>query len=1287
MRFVILTVELSQAPALQAAAAEIRRQSRIDLQLTVHNVPLLRGEADWARLGADIAAADLVFGTMLFGEEYVRPLVPLLQQATVPVCMIMSNPALIRCTRLGKFDLRPHEDDQQPGLLRRWMAYFKPSHGHGEVRRQLNLFRGMTRMLKYLPGKARDLHSYIAVHQYWASSSPENLRRMLALLIERYLPGYQGKLKIEDPLEYPDEAIWHPAAPAPFAERAAYDQWHAAYLRDRKRRANATSGTVGLLTLRSIALGGNTAHLSALVDALEQRGLDVRLAYSRGLDGRSAIEQFFMRTEKTGRKRKSAEHAQRLPDVDLLVTTTGFGLVGGPAEARPDEARAALELLDRSYLDFLPLAFQRIEEWRASPTGLSPMQMALNIALPELEGAVEPLIFGGPAAGSDRMQPLTAEIERGAERIARRVALHRKANAEKKLAVVLFSFPPNLGNAGTAAYLDVFASMYRLLGELKAQGYHVDLPSGPEALRRQVTEGNQLLHGTDGNVAATLDVADYRRLFPQYAAIEPFWGTAPGELLTDGKRFYVLGAQFGHVFVGIQPSFGYERDPMRLLMAKDAAPHHGFAAFYTWLAKVFGADAVLHFGTHGALEFMPGKQVGLSADCWPARLLGGLPNVYYYCVNNPSEGTIARRRGAATLVSYLVPPVQHAGLYKGLRLLKDHVDRYRAGPDAALLEDIRTQAEQLGIRPAPADAGDEAYVTALNLELLQVEQRLIPVGLHVLGRPPELAERVDVLALVAAFARPAPEGAPPAPTLPEAIAAGLGFDYAALNAGLKHDPLAQERWQQVERLAREAVTAFVTTLAEQGSAAVDVAAARADAVLQAAPVPAGRMQALWQYLGDILARMLDEQELTGLLRGLAGHYIAPSPGNDIVRNPAVVPTGRNIHGLDPFHIPSAKAQANGVLLARELLERSRAETGAWPETVAMVLWGTDNIKTDGEGVAQALALVGARALSDELGHVASVELIPLAELGRPRIDVVITVSGIFRDLLGRQTELIDRAIHMAAAADEPPEQNFVRRHALAQAAELGLSLDEAAARIFANAPGNYGANVNYLVESSSWDESSQISDTFMARKGFVFGAGGTWQEARPLMERALATVDVTFQNIDSVENGISDIDHYFEYLGGLSKSVENVRGKKPAVLMGEVEVFAGPAGGRVRSLEQLVRLESRAKLLNPRWFEGMLQHGYEGVHELEIRLSNTYGWSATADAVEGWVYQGVAETFLLDEAMRRRLAEVNPHATAAMAGRLLEASNRGFWDADEQTLESLREIYADLEDRLEGVSG
>ncbi len=1260
MRFLFLTMDGNHNAALREAAHQLQLEHDIDLQLGLYDVNSLNGKEAMERFAADAARSDFIFGSMLFGEELVRPLQTILGEIETPVCIITSNPTLIRCTHIGKLSLAPKDEDSAPSAMRRWMKKLRPKKGgHGEGKRQLAMLRNLGKIMKFIPGKAKDLHTYISVHDYWMHASPENLRRMMAMFVSRYVPGCEDSLPVQNPIHYPDAAIYHPDADAPFPDLASYHHWR----KSRGMSVNGrSSGAVGLLSLRTVILSGNTAHLDALIYALEARNVEVRAAYSAGLDFRPAIDQFY--------KTPAGQ-----PSVELLLNGAGFSLVGGMAESRPDEARASLEALDVGYLDMIPLSFQRVEDWHKDDTGLTPMQIAMNMAIPELDGSAEPLVYGGPTEGSDKFVPVDSQVDYAANRIAKRVALKRAQNAHKKVAVVLFNFPPTLGNIGTAAYLDVFNSLFRLLCELSDKGYAVEVPESVDALRASVVEGNAMQHGTDGNVWAKLPVNEYRDMFPWHTDIEPLWGYAPGELLNDGKNFYVLGMQFGNVFVGIQPSFGYERDPMRLLMAKDAAPHHGFAAFYTWIEHVFGADAVIHFGTHGAMEFMPGKQAGMSTECWPPRLIGAMPNFYYYSVNNPSEATIAKRRGGSTLVSYMVPPLQQAGLYKGLRLLKDSIDSYRQNPRPELIEDIRTQAERIGVVVEACD--DEQYVATVSHELIQVEHRMIPMGLHILGKSPADEELIDILALAAAFtqARDGRTGEK-LPALPNLIAAGNGWDFQALRKLLKTDVNAQEQWHQVDVITREAVRLMVA-----GSYDGKLDTTDADRYLeQCGGVRPGTLSDLWATLYDLLGRITDEQEVNGLLTALDGGYIAPSPGNDVVRNPAVVPTGRNIHGLDPFRVPTPAAYQAGCDLVDVMLDQLLKQEGAIPETIAMVLWGTDNLKSDCEGVAQVLSLIGARAINDELGNVADVELLSLEELGRPRIDVVVTVSGIFRDLLRHQMNLIDKAVRLAADAPEPEEWNFIRKHTLAHAADLDIPFDEAAIRVYSNAPGNYGANVNHLVESSNWESDEELSEAFVSRKSYAYGADG-WRDARHVMERSLTTVGATFQNIDSFEVGISDIDHYYEYLGGVTKSVEQYSGKRPPVLVAD----AISLNGRLSSLEQMVRIESRAKLLNPKWYEAMLAHGYEGVAEIETRVSNTYGWSATADAVEGWVYRDIATTFLLDEEMRERMGRANPHAAAAIARRLLEANARGFWDAGEDMLQQLAEIYGNLEDQMEGV--
>ena len=428
--------------------------------------------------------------------------------------------------------------------------------------------------------------------------------------------------------------------------------------------------------------------------------------------------------------------------------------------------------------------------------------------------------------------------------------------------------------------------------------------------------------------------------------------------------------------------------------------------------------------------------------------------------------------------------------------------------------------------------------------------------------------------------------------------------------------------------------------------------------------------------------LAEDTEVSALLRALDGRYIRPAPGGDILRTPAVLPTGRNLHGFDPFRIPSAFAVHDGAKQAQRLLDRYRADGHALPESVAMVLWGSDNLKSEGAPIAQALALMGALPRFDSYGRVAGATLIPLAELGRPRIDVVITLSGIFRDLMPLQIRLLAEAAFLAASADEPVEHNWVRKHALAYQLEHGCTLEVAALRVYGNAEGAYGSNVNNLVESSRWSEGDEIANTYSRRKGFAYGRTGRAQQQGALLQSVLADVQLTYQNLDSVELGVTTVDNYFDTLGGITQAVKVARGgDTPPVYIGDQT----RGDGAVRSLKEQVALETRTRMLNPKWYEGMLEHGYEGVRQIEVHLTNTMGWSATTGQVQPWVYEQLTETFMLDPAMRERLAKLNPTASARVAHRLLEASDRQFWTPDPQMLAALRRAGEELEDRLEGV--
>jgi magnesium chelatase subunit H len=736
---------------------------------------------------------------------------------------------------------------------------------------------------------------------------------------------------------------------------------------------------------------------------------------------------------------------------------------------------------------------------------------------------------------------------------------------------------------------------------MEAAGYGVEVPESVDALRDRVLHGNAAQFGSIANIAARIGADDHVRREPYLADIERQWGPAPGRAQSDGATIHVLGAQFGNVFIGIQPGFGWEGDPMRLLFERGFAPTHAFSAFYRWIREDFGAHAVLHFGTHGALEFMPGKQAGLSAECWPDRLIGDLPNFYLYASNNPSEGMLAKRRAGAALISYLTPPVANAGLYRGLLDLKASLDRWRGlDPECdpavrqSLAELVQAQASAVDLAAAePAWPAEEwqGRVVRMTEALLELEYTLIPHGLHVIG---------EVL----------------------------------------------NRQQRAETLD----AAGVTDAAER---------ARLEALLATDP------------------------ELPAILHALDGGYIRPAPGGDLLRTTAVLPTGRNLHGFDPFKIPSAFAVRDGARQAERLLARHAEDGNGLPETVAIVLWGTDNLKTEGGPIAQALWLMGAEPRHDSYGRVSGAKLVPLATLGRPRVDVMVTLSGIFRDLLPLQTKLLAEAALLCAEADEPSEMNFVRKHALAYQAQHGGDIAQAALRVFGNAEGTYGANVNAMLDAGVWTDEDELAETYVRRKGYAYGVDGKPARQDKVLTHLLGSVDVTYQNLDSVEVGLTSIDQYFDTLGGISRAVRRARGGA------EAAVYVGDqtrGEGTVRTVAEQVALETRTRALNPKWFEALLSHGYEGVRQIEAQVTNTVGWSATTGQVAPWIYQQLAQTYMLDPEMRARLAKLNPTASVRIANRLIEAHERNYWQPTEDTIEALRRAGEELEDRLEGLN-
>jgi magnesium chelatase subunit H len=1305
VKVVYVVLEPQYQSALSAAVKTINANNpNLAIEISGYLIEELRDPQNYADFKQDVAQANIFIASLIFIEDLADKLVAAVQphrDNLDAVVVFPSMPQVMRLNKLGSFSMA--QLGQSKSAIASFMKKRKENSGAGFQDAMLKLLRTLPQVLKYLPiEKAQDARNFMLSFQYWLGGSSDNLENFLLMLADKYVfLDKEQNVSYKDPVVYPDMGIWHPLSMKMFENVKEYFAWYNTRTDIPDDVKDPLAPCVGIILQRTHLVTGDDAHYVAIVQEFEAMGARVIPVFAGGLDFSKPVDAYFLD--------RSIKGVEPVPIVDAAVSLTGFALVGGPARQDHPKAIESLKRLNRPYMCALPLVFQTTQEWEESDLGLHPIQVALQIAIPELDGAIEPIILSGRDGTTGKSIALQDRIEAITQRALKWANLRKKPKLDKKIAITVFSFPPDKGNVGTAAYLDVFGSIYEVMTALKGNGYDVqEFPDSPKDLMEAVIHDAQAqYHSPELNIAYRMSVEQYERLTPYSERLEENWGKPPGHLNSDGQNLLIYGKQFGNVFIGVQPTFGYEGDPMRLLFSRSASPHHGFAAFYTYLNQIWQADAVLHFGTHGSLEFMPGKQMGMSGECYPDNLIGNIPNLYYYAANNPSEATIAKRRSYASTISYLTPPAENAGLYKGLQELSELIGSYQTLKDSGrgiqIVDTIMDKCRLVNLDkdidlPETNSANLSAeerdrIVGSVYRKLMEIESRLLPCGLHVIGKPPSAEEAIATLVNIASLDREEEEIL----SLPRIVANSLNRDieqiYQNSDRGILEDV---ELLQNITLATRTAVAALVKAQVDANGRVSMISKLNFFNIGKKAPwiealhqlgynkVDPDALKPLFEYLEFCLEQVCADNELGALLKALEGEYVLPGPGGDPIRNPGVLPTGKNIHALDPQSIPTAAAVKSAKIVVDRLMERQKLDNGGqYPETIACVLWGTDNIKTYGESLAQIMWMVGVKPVPDALGRVNKIELIPLEELGRPRIDVVVNCSGVFRDLFINQMNLLDQAVKMAAEVNEPIEMNFVRKHALEQAREMGIDVRQAATRVFSNASGSYSSNINLAVENSTWEEEKELQEMYLNRKGFAFDSDnpGVMKDSRKLFESALKTAEVTFQNLDSSEISLTDVSHYFD--SDPTKVVASLRddGKKPTAFIADTTT----ANAQVRTLSETVRLDTRTKLLNPKWYEGMLNHGYEGVRELSKRLVNTMGWSATADAVDNWVYEDVNTTFIQDEDMCKRLMNLNPNSFRKMVGTLLEVNGRGYWETSAENLERLQELYQEIEDRIEGI--
>jgi cobaltochelatase CobN len=1003
---------------------------------------------------------------------------------------------------------------------------------------------------------------------------------------------------------------------------------------------------VGVVFYRAHVLSGNTGFVEDLCAALEARGAATVPVWCYSLrpeaDGRVPALELL------------AGHG-----VDAVVTTV---LAMGSA-SDDDWDASALAALGVPVLQAVA-ATSSSAAWEADVAGLGPLDVAMSVAIPEFDGRIvgPPFSFKEVVDDGDELgAPVTAyrtladRVDRVAGLALRLAALRHRPNAEKRVALVLSAYPTKRSRIGNAVGLDTPASVVHLLHALASAGYRVDrIPADGDTLMAELADAltydrESLTPVQLGRAAGRWGGDEYSAWFagvpaPLAAGIGAAWGPPPGEVYRDGEDLVFPGLDLGNVLVTVQPPRGFGEDPITVYHSPDLAPTHHYLAFYRWLDLGWGADAVVHVGKHGTLEWLPGKGVGLSGACAPDAALGDLPLVYPFVVNDPGEGTQAKRRAHAVVVDHLVPPLTRADTYDDLARLESLLDEYArvAALDPAKLPAIRAKVwhllvaaemhRDLGVVDAPEGDAFDDLVLHVDGYLCELKDAQIRGGLHVLGRPPAgVADLEMVLALTRL-----PQG--PVPSLRTTVAAELGVGD--------------------DRHGTDAVEAECRRR---------LAAVQVDGWAYSGEDPT--LQWVAQRLHPALAATTDE--ITNTLAALEGRYVPAGPSGAPSRGMAhVLPTGRNFYSVDPKALPSPLAWDVGRRLADGLVARHVADTGRPPESVGLVVWGTSAMRTSGDDVACALALLGARPVwAEESGRVTGVEPVPLVELGRPRIDVTLRISGFFRDAFPNLVHLLDDAVALVAGLDEGPEDNYVRAH----------GGDDP--RIFGAKPGAYGSGILPLLESRDWRSDDDLAAVYTAWGGFSYGRAGMGVAAPDAMRRRFAAIEVAMKNQDNREHDIFDSDDYLQDHGGMVATVRALAGRQPHAFFGD---SSDPSRPRVRTLAEEAARVVRTRVVNPKWIDAMQRHGYKGAFEMAATVDYLFGYDATARVVEDWMYERVTSAYVADPEVRKFFERSNPWALRSIAERLLEADERGLWDASPEALATLRSALLEAEGWEEG---
>lgn len=1101
----------------------------------------------------------------------------------------------------------------------------------------------------------------------------------------------------DDPVDLPSTGVYHPDHPG-------------ASVADLQATFDPNRPTVGIWFYESHWTFENTRYVDELVRALESRGVDAFPVFTNPVaDGDDRDAQWVARNW-FGRSAGA--------NVDAVVSTFMYSLTmdeRGRSASEPvgPATEGFLSSLDVPVVQAM-ISMRPREAYHADDAGLPPFELALSVALPELDGVV----VSHPISGKERAdevrqtavggtvpllhRPIEDRVEHAASLVANWAQLGRSSTENKRIAVILHNYPPSDDGIGTAFGLDTPASLDRLLDHLAAQGYQLeDRPETGqeiiESLVEQLTLDQRWTDSEHGPSAmAQIEPGTYRNWFTELdsdlrQAIREEWGGPPVETIE------VPGVSLGDVLVTVQPPRGFEAEPEKIYHDSALQPPHEYVAAYGWLREAFEANAFVHLGTHGSLEWLPGKTVGLDAASAPDGLLGDVPNVYPYIVNNPGEGTQATRRSYATIVDHLTPPMRLAGIYDDLAELEDLVREYRdrerdgaTGTDlAGIVGDIRDRVRTADLGP---DLGIEdgervdtgRLVRELHSYLTEIKSTQIRMGLHTLGEPPQAERLIEYLVALTRY-----ENAD-TPSLRESVAGALGVPAdRMIEEPETYDPDLERYYSTAAEQVYDVSVDLVATLNERDFVIDDE---EIDSLIEDLPILGTErnpgavedLQAVLSYIAHDLVERVQaaRSEVTNTVRALDGQYVPPGGSGAPTRgNADLLPTGRNFYTLDPRNVPSKAAWNVGRSVAEGVLARHLEESGSYPEEIGVVAWGTPTVRTRGETIAQILALLGVEPNWTEAGRVDGVEPILLPELGRPRIDVTTRISGLFRDAFPSIAGLIQEAVETVATLDEPPAKNYVRKHFLEEQDELP---DPALNRVFTTRPGGYGSGTNKAITTGKWERESDLADVFVSWGGYAVDESGEVSAAKDSLERRLERIEATVKLEDTAEQDEFDSSDWYAFHGGFKRAVADRSGSEPASYVGDA---SDPDRPQIYTNVEKLRQTMRTRVLNPDWIESMEAHDYKGAGDLATTVEITLGWAATTDAISDRLWSDLAEEYAFDEDRKEWFMAENPWALEHITETLLEAIDRDIWDADSETVDRLRDLQLTVDGHLEAGSG